>query len=92
MPDADWAARAAMLLDADVINLNCGSFGPTPRPVFDRVTELRRQLAAEPMDFLLRRLPPLLWQARERLAEFLRGDPKRLIFTPNVTASINLVA
>ena len=52
----DWsAARAAMMLDPTVTNLNTGSYGPTPRPVFDRVTELRRQLAAEPMDFLLRR-------------------------------------
>src|SRR5215218_3308869 len=93
MPAADWAdARAAMLLDPDVINLNCGSFGPTPRPVFERVTRLRQRLAAEPMDFLLRELPPLLWAARERLASFVRGDPRRLVFTQNVTASINLVA
>jgi isopenicillin-N epimerase len=93
VPAADWAdARAAMLLDPDVINLNCGSFGPTPRPVFERVTELRRRLAAEPMDFLLRQLPPLLWAARERLAAFLHGDPRRLVFTQNVSASINLVA
>ena len=93
MPAAEWgAARAAMLLDPDVINLNCGSFGPTPRSVFERVTHLRRRLAAEPMDFLLRQLPPLLWTARERLAAFLNGDPKRLIFTQNVTASVNGVA
>ena len=46
-----------MLLDPDVINLNTGSFGPLPRPVFDRVTELRQRLAAEPMDFLVRQRP-----------------------------------
>ena len=35
----DWsAARAAMMLAPDVVNLNSGSFGPTPRPVFERVT------------------------------------------------------
>jgi isopenicillin-N epimerase len=44
------------------------------------------------MDFLVRRAPPLLWQARERLARFLRGDPRRLIFTANVTAAVNTVA
>ena len=66
----DWsAARAAMLLDPTVINLNTGSFGPTPRVVFERATDLRRQLAAEPMDFLLRQSPPLLWEARERPAK-----------------------
>lgn len=85
-------ARAQMLLDPDVVNLNTGSFGPLPRIVFDRVTTLRRRLAEEPMDFLVRQVPPLLWQARERLASYLHGDPRRLIFTANVTASINTVA
>jgi isopenicillin-N epimerase len=81
-----------MLLDAQVANLNTGSFGPLPRLVFDRVTELRRRLAEEPMDFFLRQEPPLLWQARERLAQFLVCRPERLIFTANVTSSINTIA
>jgi isopenicillin-N epimerase len=93
MHDFSWSdARAQMLLDPTVANLNTGSFGPLPRIVFDRVTELRRRLAEEPMDFLVRQLPPLLWQARERLAHFLGGDPRRLVFTANVTASINTIA
>lgn len=89
--DADMA-RSAMLLDPAVTNLNTGSFGPLPRPVFDHVTELRRRLAAEPMDFLLRELPERLWPARAQLAQFIGGDPRRLIFTQNVTAAINIVA
>jgi isopenicillin-N epimerase len=93
MTDAFWpAARAQMMLESAVVNLNTGSFGPWPRPVFERVTELRRHLAAEPMDFILRKTPPLLWQARQRLAEFIHGDPRRLIFTANVTAAVNMVA
>ena len=89
----DWpAARAAMHLDPAVTMLNTGSFGPLPKPVFDRVTELRRQLAAGPTDFFVRRLPPLLWHARERLADFLGTVPHRLVFTANVSAAINLVA
>src|SRR5439155_26644343 len=93
-PDNEfWSqARSQILLDAQVVNLNTGSFGPTPRVVFDRVTELRRRLAAEPMDFLLRESPPLLWHARERLATFLGTSPYRLIFTQNVTTAINIVA
>jgi isopenicillin-N epimerase len=91
--DPDWAAaRAAMLLDPTIANLNTGSFGPTPRTVFERVTALRRRLAEEPMDFLLRQAPPLLWQARERLAGFVGTAPTRLAFTANVTSAINIVA
>jgi isopenicillin-N epimerase len=93
MPDADWAdARAAMLLDPAVANLNTGSFGPLSRAVFRRVTELRHRLAEEPMDFLVRAVPDLLWRARAALGEFLRVEPTRLLFTSNVSASINLVA
>jgi isopenicillin-N epimerase len=88
-----WSrARGEMLLDPEVANLNTGSFGPLPRAVFERATALRRRLAEEPMDFFVRQLPPLLWQARERLAEFLHADPRRLVFTANVTAAVNTVA
>src|SRR5262249_5421460 len=93
MPELNWsAARAQMLLDPAVANLNTGSFGPLPRVVLDKVTELRRRLAEEPMDFLVRQVPPLLWEARERLARYLGGDPYRLAFTVNVTAAVNAVA
>jgi isopenicillin-N epimerase len=93
MAEPSWPeARACMLLDPRVANLNTGSFGPLSRPVFERVTELRRRLAEEPMDFLVRQAPPLLWQARQRLAAFLGADPRRLLFTANVTAAVNLVA
>ena len=69
-------ARAAMLLDPHVANLNTGSYGPLPRRVFERAVELRTRLAEEPMDFFVRKYPPLLWQARTRLAQFLGPDEK----------------
>ncbi len=93
MPAADWSdARARMLLDPTVANLNTGSFGPLPRCVFERVTQLRQRLAEEPMDFLVRGVPSLLWEARRRLADFLGSDPRRLLFTTNVSVSVNLIA
>jgi isopenicillin-N epimerase len=72
--------------------LNTGSFGPTPKPVFERVTELRRRLAAGPTDFFVRQAPPLLWAARCRTAQFLGTEPVRLVFTTNVSTAINIVA
>jgi isopenicillin-N epimerase len=84
--------RRQMMLDPEIINLNTGSFGPLSYPVFQCATELRRHLAAEPMDFILRKTPGLLWEARCRLAEFLGGRPERLVFTANVTTAVNLVA
>ena len=88
-----WAAaRGKMILDPTVTMLNTGSFGPLPRPVFDRATELRLRLAAGPTDFFVRQMPPLLWEARGRAAAFLGCRPERLVFTANVSAAINLVA
>jgi isopenicillin-N epimerase len=90
---AFWqSARERMILDPTIVNLNTGSFGPLPKAVFDRVTELRRMLAAEPTHFFVRQAPPLLWHARERLAAYLGTVPTRLVFTANVSAAINLVA
>ena len=89
----DWAAaRQRMILDPTVTMLNTGSFGPLPRPVFDRATALRLRLAAGPTDFFVRQAPPLLWESRERTAAFLGCPPERLVFTANVSAAINLVA
>lgn len=81
-----------MILDPGVTMLNTGSFGPMPVPVFERVTQLRRQLAEGPTNFFVRIAPPLLWESRERTARFLGTQPHRLIFTANVSSAINLVA
>jgi isopenicillin-N epimerase len=92
-PAVDWGkARDLMLLDPTVAYLNAGSIGPLPRAVFDRVSGYRRHLAAEPVDFQLRRVPHLLGTARQRLARYLGADPRRLAFTTNVTGAVNLVA
>jgi isopenicillin-N epimerase len=91
--EPDWATiRARICQDPSIVNLNTGSFGPLPQPVFDRATELRGWLAAEPTHFFVRQAPPLLWHARERLASYLGTTPQRLVFTNNVSAAINLVA
>lgn len=93
MSKSIWSqARSQMLLDPAVTNLNSGTIGPLPRPVFERALELRQRLAEAPMEFLYRQTPGLLWQARERLASFLDGDPRRLVLTANVTAAVNAVA
>ncbi|TXH76238.1 MAG: aminotransferase class V-fold PLP-dependent enzyme [Lysobacteraceae bacterium] len=85
-------ARDHMLLPPSVVYLNAGSFGPLPRTVYGAAMDLRRQLAEEPADFLLRKAPSLLWRAREDLAEFVGCAPHRLLFTASVSAAVSLVA
>lgn len=93
MTTPDWnAIRQQIMLDPTVTMLNTGSFGPLPKPVFARVTEIRERLAQGPTDFFVRQAPLLLWEARERTAAFLGTDPTRFVFTTNVSAAINLIA
>lgn len=78
-------------LDPDVAYLNHGSFGACPAPVLEFQSELRRQLEREPVDFLWRKLPGLLADARAALGEFLGADPDDLAFVSNATAGVNAV-
>lgn len=72
------------------INLNAGTLHPTPDPVFDAVESLRRRQATQPSDFLWREGPARLAASRQALADFLGGDPRRLLLLPNVTFAMNL--
>ncbi|MEE4273248.1 MAG: aminotransferase class V-fold PLP-dependent enzyme [Thermoanaerobaculales bacterium] len=78
-------------LDADVVQLNHGSFGAAPTVVLERQHELRRRLEADPTGFFLRELPPLADRAREALGAFVGADPECLAFVPNATAAVNTV-
>jgi isopenicillin-N epimerase len=89
----DWnEIRKLVPLDPTVVMLNTGSFGPTPTPVMEYTHRLRLRLAEGPTNFFLRETPPLLWDARVRTARFLGTTPQRLIFTTNVSVSINIIA
>ena len=93
MSPIDWAAvRQQFFLDPAVAMLNTGSFGPMARPVHEAAEGFRREFAAGPTHFVNRLLPDYLWHARERLGAFLNVSPTRLVFSSNVSASINLVA
>ncbi|HEV2458109.1 MAG TPA: aminotransferase class V-fold PLP-dependent enzyme [Ktedonobacterales bacterium] len=80
------------LLQRDVAFLNHGSYGACPRPVFETYQRWQRELQAEPVEFLGRRLKGLLADARERLAEYVGTRATNIVFVPNTTHGINIVA
>ncbi|HMP03451.1 MAG TPA: aminotransferase class V-fold PLP-dependent enzyme [Gemmatales bacterium] len=91
--EAYWQKqRAAVRLAPGLVYLNTGSYGLLPERVHAALAAWREQLYANPTDFLWRSVGPALWAARCRVAAFLGGGPERLIFTPNVSEAINLVA
>ena len=84
--------RPEFLLDTEVVFLNHGSFGACPRPVFERYQQWQRELEAQPVEFLARRLPDLLAAARRALADYVGADADDLVFVPNATSGVNVAA
>lgn len=84
--------RREFLLDPDVAFLNHGSFGSCPRPVFERYQAWQRELEAEPIDFIDRRLPALLDNARAALADYVGCSAHDIAFVQNATTGVNLAA
>ncbi|MBA3946774.1 MAG: aminotransferase class V-fold PLP-dependent enzyme [Herpetosiphonaceae bacterium] len=80
------------LLRRDITFLNHGSFGACPRPVFNVYQEWQRELEAQPVDFLGRRMGDLIHAARARLATYLGTSADALVFVPNATSGVNAVA
>jgi isopenicillin-N epimerase len=84
--------RAHFQLDPDIVFLNHGSFGATPRPVFAAYQEWQRRLERQPVRFFQHELLPLLHDARSALAAALHADPLDLVFVHNATVGVNTVA
>lgn len=84
--------RELFLLRPDVIFLNHGSFGACPRPVFAAYQNWQLELERQPVEFLGRRFTDLMRSARAALAAYVGADPDDLVYVPNATTAINIVA
>jgi isopenicillin-N epimerase len=80
------------MIDPAVAFLNHGSFGATPRPVFERYQAWQRELERQPVEFLGRRFNALLAEARAALGAFLNTPADSLVFVTNATFGMNIVA
>lgn len=80
------------LIDPEVVFLNHGSFGATPRPVFIAYRSWQEKLEKQPVLFLGRELDGLLYKARENLGVYLNASAEDLVFIPNATFGVNIVA
>jgi len=80
------------LLDPSVTFLNHGSFGATPEPVFREYQRWQREMEKQPVEFLGRRITQLLADSRAELGKYLGTSGDNLVYTQNVTVSLNIVA
>jgi isopenicillin-N epimerase len=84
--------KSHFLLDPDVVFLNHGSFGATPRPVFEAYQQWQRRLERQPVHFFINELADHFAAARQTLARFLHAGSNDLVFVPNATFGVNIVA
>ena len=80
------------LLDPDVVFLNHGSFGAAPRPVFAAYRAWQLRLERQPVQFILNELPAHLAQARAALGAYVNAPADDLVYVPNATFGVNVVA
>jgi isopenicillin-N epimerase len=84
--------RELFLLDPGLVFLNHGSFGACPAEVLGEQQRWQRELERNPVEFLGRRSAALLRDARAALGEFVGAPADDLVFVPNATTAVNIVA
>jgi len=84
--------RALFYLDPNVVYLNHGAFGATPREVLKVHHNWQREMEHQPVEFLERRYSALMLRARSALADFLGTDEDNLVYTQNATTAMNIVS
>ena len=84
--------KSQFLLDPDIIFLNHGSFGATPRPVFAEYQAWQQRLERQPVQFILYELWDHLASARQQLGSYVGTKPDDIVFIPNSTFGLNVVA
>ena len=88
-PPGPYADR--WLLDPEVVFLNHGSFGATPKAVLEEQTRIQRRIESEPLQFFDHHYFDELDEARNELARFLGARVEDLAFVANATTGVNTV-
>ncbi|MBX2797062.1 MAG: aminotransferase class V-fold PLP-dependent enzyme [Myxococcales bacterium] len=83
-----WASHFA--LAPDMVFLNNGSFGATPRSVLAAQRRLVDEMEAQPIRFMAE-IPQRLRAAAERVAGMLGADPAGTVFVDNATSGVDTV-
>ena len=84
--------KSLFFLDPEVVFLNHGSFGATPRPVLENYQDWQRRLEKQPVLYLVRENQEHFRSARKELASYLNTDPDNLVYVPNATFGVNVIA
>lgn len=80
------------LLNEEVTFLNFGSFGATPKPVFEKYQSFQLEMERDPVQFITKRGIQYLKESREALASITNADANDLVLVTNPSYAVNTVA
>ena len=84
--------KELFLLQDDITFLNFGSFGACPKDIFNDYIQWQYLLEKEPVQFITVDGYTNINNARKALAKFIQCQSEDLIFVPNPTFAINIIA
>ena len=84
--------RSQFLLRDDITYLNFGSFGACVKPVFEAYQQFQLELEREPVQFIVTHGMEYLKQSRQALAGYINCNEDDIVFVPNPSHAINIIA
>jgi isopenicillin-N epimerase len=84
--------KSQFLIRPDVTYLGFGSFGACPKPIFEDYQKWQLELETEPVQFITVNGLLYLKKSREALADYIHCSPDDLVYTPNPSYAINIIA
>ncbi len=84
--------KSLFLLQNDITFLNFGSFGACPKEIFEDYIQWQYLLEKEPIQFIQVHAHEYINRSRQALANFIHCQPEDLVFVPNPTYAINVIA
>jgi isopenicillin-N epimerase len=86
------ALHSLFLLDKEIAYLNFGSFGATPKPIFEDYQKWQLELEREPAQFITVNGIVYIKQAREALGKYINCQADDIVFTTNPSYAVNIIA
>ena len=80
------------LLNPNLHFLNFGSFGASPKPVFETYQNFQKELELQPVEFMIEKAPLYLKNSRIALAKYLNCHEDDLVCVTNPSYGVNIVA
>ena len=84
--------KSYFLLRDDITFLNFGSFGASPKPVFEKYQQFQLEMEQEPVLFITGNGLKYLAQSREALGNYINCDKNDLVYVTNPSYAVNAVA